>query len=170
MFSIIYYQLFQTWLFRIPHYFELIVLPLHLKSTPLFQTSQKQNTYIRTQLEMYLHFIRAFVINDTLKKLIRRTLSEVNFARRQLALLKNKTRKRVLPFVTTYQPSVRHLKKILMLNSDLMQNQPLLNTIFRNPPIIAYKRATSFNPIYVALITRVAMEKPWHFLTGYQIT
>ena len=39
------------------------------------------------------------------KKLIRRTLSEVNFATRQSALLQiNKTRKRVLPFVTTYQP------------------------------------------------------------------
>ena len=44
------------------------------------------------------------------KKLTRRTLSEVNFATRQSALLQNnKTRKRVLPFVTTYQPSVRHL-------------------------------------------------------------
>ena len=38
----------------------------------------------------------------------------------------------------TYKPSVRHLKKILMLNWDLIQNQPLHNTIFRNPPI-AYK-------------------------------
>ena len=47
------------------------------------------------------------------KKLTRRTLSEVNFATRQSALLQNnKTRKRVLPFVTTYQASVRHLKKI----------------------------------------------------------
>ena len=48
MFSVIYYQLF-----RIPRYFELIVLPLHLKSTPLFRTCQKQSTYIRAQLEMY---------------------------------------------------------------------------------------------------------------------
>ena len=84
------------------------------------------------------------------KKLIRRTLSDVNFATRQSALLqKNKTRKRVLPFVTTYQLSVRHLKKILMVNWDLMQNQPLLNTIFRNPPIIAYKRGTSFKDMLV---------------------
>ena len=28
MFSVIYYQLFRTWLFRIPRYFELIVLSL----------------------------------------------------------------------------------------------------------------------------------------------
>ena len=38
MFSVIYYQLFWTRLFRISHYFELIVLSLHLKSTPLFWT------------------------------------------------------------------------------------------------------------------------------------
>ena len=85
------------------------------------------------------------------KKLTRRTLSEVNFATRQSALLQNnKTRQRVLPFVTTYQPSVRHLKKILMLNWDLIQNQPLLNTIFRNSPIKAYsKRGTSFKDMLV---------------------
>ena len=95
-------------------------------------------------------------------KLIRRTLSDVNFATSQSILTsqtsillqdsrlyKNKTRKRGLPFVTTYQPSVRHLKKILMLNWDLIQNQPLLNTIFRNPPIIAYKRGTSFKDMLV---------------------
>ena len=51
--SVIYYQLFRTWLFRIPRYFELIVLSLHLKSTPLFRTCQKQSTYIRAQLETY---------------------------------------------------------------------------------------------------------------------
>ena len=51
--SVIYYQLFQTRLFRIPHHFELIVLSLHLKSTPLFRTCQKQSTYIRAQLETY---------------------------------------------------------------------------------------------------------------------
>ena len=53
MFSVIYYQLFRTRLFRIPLYFELIVLSLHLKSTPLFRTCQKQSTHIRAQLETY---------------------------------------------------------------------------------------------------------------------
>ena len=53
MFSVIYYQLFRTRLFRIPRYFELIVLSLHLKSTPLFRTCPKQSTYIRAQLETY---------------------------------------------------------------------------------------------------------------------
>ena len=53
MFSVIYYQLFQTRLFWIPGYFKLIVLSLHLKPTPLFWTCQKQSTYIRAQLETY---------------------------------------------------------------------------------------------------------------------
>ena len=53
MFSVIYYQLFRTRLFRIPRYFELIVLSLHLKSTPLFRTCRKQSTNIRAQLETY---------------------------------------------------------------------------------------------------------------------
>ena len=75
-------------------------------------------------------FILRLIKRGQPKKFVRRTLSEVNFATRQSALLqKNKT------FVTTYQPSVRHLNKNLMLNWDLIQNQPLLNTIFRNPPI-----------------------------------
>ena len=34
-------------------YFELIVLSLHLKSTPLFRTCQKQSAHIRAQLETY---------------------------------------------------------------------------------------------------------------------
>ena len=85
-----------------------------------------------------------------LKKLIQRTLSEVNFATRQSALLqKNKAHKRVLPLVRAYQLSVPHLKKILMLKWDLIQNQPLLNTIFRDPPIIAYKRGTSLKDMLI---------------------
>ena len=52
MFSVIYYQQFRTRLFRIPRYFELILLSLHFSIiTPLFQTCQKQSTYIRAQLE-----------------------------------------------------------------------------------------------------------------------
>ena len=64
-------------------------------------------------------------------KMIQTTLSEVSFAGRQSALQqKAKARKQIFPFVTTYHPSVCNLKNILMLNWDLIQNQPLLNTIF----------------------------------------
>ena len=39
----------KTRLFRIPRYFELIVLSLHLKSIPLFRTCQKQSTRTNSQ-------------------------------------------------------------------------------------------------------------------------
>ena len=65
----------------------------------------------------------------------------LDFAERQSALQqKKKTRKQILPFVTTYPSSVCNLKNILMQNWNLIQNQPLLKSIFKNPPIISYKK------------------------------
>ena len=55
----------------------------------------------------------------------------------------NKTHKKILPFVTTYHPSVRDLKIILMGNWGLIQNQPLLKKIYTKPPIISDKRGKS---------------------------
>ena len=40
-FSVIYYQLFRTRLFRIPRYFELIVLSLHLQINPVISNLSK---------------------------------------------------------------------------------------------------------------------------------
>ena len=77
-------------------------------------------------------------------KMIQTTLSEVNFAKRRSALQqKEKTRKQILPFVTTYHPSVRNLKNRLTQNWNLIQNQPLLKSILKNPPIVSYKRGQS---------------------------
>ena len=83
-------------------------------------------------------------------KMIQTTLSEVSFAGRQSTLQqKAKARKQILPFVTTYHPLVCNLKNILLLNWDLIQNQPLLNTIFQNPPILSYRRAKSLTDMLV---------------------
>ena len=84
------------------------------------------------------------------EKMIQKTLSEVNFNNRQSALQqKTKSNKQILPFVTTYHPSVHNLKNIIMLNWDLIQNQPLLNSIFKDPPIISYKRGKSLKDTLV---------------------
>ena len=94
------------------------------------------------------NFKSRLIARDYPHKMIQTTLSEVNFAGRQSALQqKAKARKQILPlpFVTTYHPSVGNLKNILMLNWDLIQNQPLLNTIFKNPPILSYRRGKSLN-------------------------
>ena len=84
-------------------------------------------------------------------EMIQTTLSEVSFAGRQSALQqKAKARKQILPFVTTYHSSVSNLQNILIQNWDLIQNQPLLNTIFKNlPPILSYRRGKSLADMLV---------------------
>ena len=70
--------------------------------------------------------------------LLNMTLSEVNFSQRMSALQnKQKTRTRILPFVTEYLPSMPDLQHILMNKWHLIQNQPLLRKIFKNPPLIS---------------------------------
>ena len=51
--------------------------------------------------------------------------------------------------VTTYHPAVQDLKKTLMTNWSLIENQPLLKRIFRRPPIISYKRGKSLKDMLV---------------------
>ena len=71
----------------------------------------------------------------------------VNFASRPSALTHTKeANERILPFVTTYHPTFGNLKQILMEQWSLIQNHPLLKTIFLKPamvtpPIISYKRS-----------------------------
>ena len=82
--------------------------------------------------------------------LLNTTLSEVNFSERMSALQnKQKTRKRILPFVTEYRPSVPNLKHILMKKWHLIQKQPLLRAIFKNPPLISYRKGRSLKDVLV---------------------
>lgn len=84
------------------------------------------------------------------ENLIITTLSEVIFEDRKLALQKKqKENKRILPFVTPYQPSVPNLKQILMKNLYLIEQQPLWKEIFKKPPIISYTRGRSLKDILV---------------------
>ena len=80
--------------------------------------------------------------------LLNRTLSEVNFSQRLSALQnKQKTRTRILAFVTEYRPSMPDLKHILVNKWHLVQNQPLLRKIFKNPPLISYKKGRSLKDV-----------------------
>ena len=58
-----------------------------------------------------------------------------------------KVRKKILPFVTTYHPTLRNLKNILMSKWHLIQNQPLLREIFKEPPLISYEKGKSLRDI-----------------------
>ena len=78
------------------------------------------------------------------RNLITLTLSEIHFENRKEALRQKPSReKTILPFVTQYQPSVPSLKNILMKHWQLIEKQPLLRQIYKEPPIISYKRGRS---------------------------
>ena len=82
--------------------------------------------------------------------LLNMILSKVNFSQRMSALQnKQKTRKRILPFVTEYRPSMPDLKHILMNKWHPIQNQPLLRNIFKNPPLISYRKGRSLKDVLV---------------------
>ena len=61
----------------------------------------------------------------------------------------NLEEKEILSFVTQYQPSVSTLKEVLMKKWNLIQNQPLLRQIFKEPPIISYKKGKSLKDMLV---------------------
>ena len=73
------------------------------------------------------------------------THSEVHFENRKEALQQRPSRgKTIFPFDMQYQPSVPSLKNILMKHCwQLIENQPLLRQIYKEPPIISYKRGRS---------------------------
>ena len=85
------------------------------------------------------------------KSLIEKTVPEVSFAERQSALKKQtkQTKGKITPFVATYHPGVKNLKQILMQKWSLIQNQPLLKTIYKTPPITSYKKGKSLKEILV---------------------
>ena len=82
--------------------------------------------------------------------LVDKILSEVNFADRKNALTqKQKAHKKILPFVTQFQPSPPCLKNILMDKWHLIQNQPLLREIYKEPPLISYRKWKSLKDMLV---------------------
>ena len=62
---------------------------------------------------------------------------------------KQKTHKRILPFVTEYRPSVPNLKNILTAKWHLIKNQPVLREIFKDPPILWYRKGRSLKDLLI---------------------
>ena len=83
-------------------------------------------------------------------KLLDKTLTEVNFSERFVALQnKQKTRKNILPFVTEYRPSVPNLNAILMSKWHLIENQPLREEIYKDPPLLSYRKGRSLKDFLI---------------------
>ena len=98
---------------------------------------------------------------------------EVIFEDRKLALQrKQKENKRILPLVTQYQLSVPNLKQILMKNWHLIEQQPFLSEIYKDTPLVSYRRGRSLKDILVraklwkrlkhALVSRAGLSTPFY--------
>ena len=82
--------------------------------------------------------------------LVDKIISEVKFEERKNALTQTqKAHKRILPFVTQFHPSLPCLKNILMEKWHLIQNQPLLREIYKDPPLISYRKGKSLKDMLV---------------------
>ena len=82
--------------------------------------------------------------------LIENTLSEIILSERMSALQnKQKMRKRILPFITEYRPSLPCLKNIVMSKWHLIENQPLLREIYKEPPLLSYRKGRSLRNVLV---------------------
>ena len=71
--------------------------------------------------------------------------SEVKFLERKTSLTnENRTaQKKILPFVTQYHPALPDIKETLMGKWHLIQNQPQLRNIFKEPPLLSYRKGKS---------------------------
>ena len=78
-------------------------------------------------------------------------LSEVNFTDRERSLENkdNSTKRKILPFVTQYHPALPNLKNILMGKWHLIQNQLHLREVFKEPPILSYRKGKSLKETLV---------------------
>ena len=112
----------------------------------LLQTNSTKETFE----EKIKQFESRLIERGYPKNLVQRSLSEVIFENRKQALQqKPHTNKRILPFVTQYHPSVTNLKQIRMENWHLIERQPLLREIYKEPPLISYIRGRSLKDVLV---------------------
>ena len=85
------------------------------------------------------------------RNLIEKVLSEINFTERSLGLILNRKIKiaDILPYVKKYEHSVPNIKQVLLGKYHMLQNQPLLTEIFKDPSIISFRKGKSLKDMLV---------------------
>ena len=112
----------------------------------LLRTNSSKDMFDKNIKNFRTHLISRGYPNSLVDKI----LSEVNFADRKNAFTqKQKAQKKILPFVTQFQPSLPCLKNILMDKWHLIQNQPLLREIYKEPSLISYRKGKSLKDMLV---------------------
>ena len=113
----------------------------------LLRTNSSKATFEENDKNFRSHLrVRGYPDN-----LVNKVLAEVKFTDRKSALQQKpqKVKNGLMPFVTQYNPSVPNLKNILMSKWHLIENQPMLREIYREPPLISYRRGKSLKDILV---------------------
>ena len=112
----------------------------------LLRTNSSAKSFVQN-INQFKARLRA---RDYPESLVERITSEVKFRARKSALQqRQRVRNKILPFVTTFHPAVPNLKNILMSKWHLIQNQPSLREIYKEPPIVSYKKGKSLGVILV---------------------
>ena len=116
------------------------------QSLLIYHTNSSEETFVENIRIFKLRLRTRGYPNNLIDKI----LSQVKFSHRKKALKDNtRVQKEILPFVTQYNPSVPNLKHILMEKWHLIESQPKLKEMFKEPPIISYKRGISLRDILV---------------------
>ena len=104
-----------------------------------------------TNMENMSNFKTRLQNRDYPARIVEKHLSEIKFSDREMSLAqKNKTApKKILPFVTQYHPALPNVKDTLMGKWHLIENQPQLREIFKEPPIISYRKGKSLKDTLV---------------------
>ena len=112
----------------------------------LLRTNSSEHTFKDNIENFRLRlFKRGYPVN-----LVNNVLAEIQFKERESALKnQNKGQKKILPFVTQYNPAIPNLKKILMSKWHHIENQPSLREIYKEKPIICHKKGKSLKDILV---------------------
>lgn len=90
-----------------------------------------------------------FIKNRPRPDIDNRTENVVTLRKSALQQKPQKVQNGLMPFVTQYNPSVSNLKKILMRKWHLIEDQPLLREIYREPPFIFYRKGKSLKDTLV---------------------
>jgi len=113
----------------------------------LLRTNSSQFTFE----ENMSNFKTCLQNRDYPARIVEKHLSEIEFSDRKMLLAqKNKTaQKKILPFVTQHHPALPNLKDTLTGKWHLINNQPQLREIFKESPIISYRKGKSLKDILV---------------------
>ena len=146
-----------------------LLLPPFRRQERLYQRrSVRLPVRIKTTFEenaekTLLYSNKDYAIEVTLITFWKKTLLEVNFSER-LSAIQNKqtTRKVILPLLTEYRPSAPNLKTILMIKWHLIENQPMPREIYKDPPLLSYRKGRSLKVerVRAKLIVIIFLSRP----------